>query len=638
MKKTDSKESTKIEKAQTATQPSQPRPRRRARKRDGPPQFQFLTATDPSQFKNESTKRSVRSQAMIQYRYKSSEEKRKNKEAQQSRPAPILPPVTVELVKPVVTTEMHWQGAREPYNPWMEDAPMYRTTSEAWHRANLGHEKPPQPLMQYTTTAIPFHPAKYYKARQAIPLDIAAQRVLDYEDTDEHETEMFRIAVHEVAPFRTYGDGIDPFDVMPKFSSRELDSFKLVRKCNRTFSSSSTLQKWLPAMLSHPHILLSSTIVASTWMDMHSGVSGESRRTVVIKGEILSWIKERLANNTTLNDDSTLIVIIHMLAGEMWSCNEATMRTHEKGVAKLISHRGGMNCLGGYGTVAQTLASVCYHSNIICEATPLPIFTQWEPPPLPKDDCAALPESPLFCLTEELSSVVRDAYCKEYTYELLSDMRELTDLFIAHHAGAGAILDVETDAEMVHHSSSTLDYVTKIATIRTKLASLPSARVQGLPTSNDFVYESCRIAAIIYTSAILTRVPLSVAADPMRNVVLLDSASASHPDIFNKRLTETLYEVIEFTNIGDIWRNMSGVFYWVTAVGAAAARTPVTTNTYQNPGTHGEAYTTWIRRCLMMFATRAMIILVFQHPIPINLAQKKLLKVQELIGSRSVVS
>jgi hypothetical protein len=41
-----------------------------------------------------------------------------------------------------------------------------------------------------------------------------------------------------------------------------------------------------------------------------------------------------------------------------------------------------------------------------------------------------------------------------------------------------------------------------------------------------------------------------------------------------------------------------------------------------------------------MFATRAMIILIFQHPLPIVMAQKRMLKVQELLrmGGSSVYS
>lgn len=100
-------------------------------------------------------------------------------------------------------------------------------------------------------------------------------------------------------------------------------------------------------MLAHPHVLLSSTVLVSTYLDMHAGCSGDSKRTVIVKGETISWINERLRNPDTQFHDFTLMVILHLLAGEMWSCNEKTLRIHESGVARLISHRGGMDCLEG---------------------------------------------------------------------------------------------------------------------------------------------------------------------------------------------------------------------------------------------------------------------------------------------------
>jgi hypothetical protein len=47
-------------------------------------------------------------------------------------------------------------------------------------------------------------------------------------------------------------------------------------------------------MFSHPHVLLSSTVLASGWLDMHSGCTGDGRRTALVKAEILSMISERL--------------------------------------------------------------------------------------------------------------------------------------------------------------------------------------------------------------------------------------------------------------------------------------------------------------------------------------------------------
>ncbi|KAJ4348711.1 uncharacterized protein N0V89_010089 [Didymosphaeria variabile] len=64
---------------------SKTRVRRQPRQRKGPPQLQFVTATDPSDFKGEKAKRSVRSQAMIQYRYQSTEQKKQNKKNQDTQ-------------------------------------------------------------------------------------------------------------------------------------------------------------------------------------------------------------------------------------------------------------------------------------------------------------------------------------------------------------------------------------------------------------------------------------------------------------------------------------------------------------------------------------------------------------------------
>jgi hypothetical protein len=141
-------------------------------------------------------------------------------------------------------------------------------------------------------------------------------RVSDYEDTDTHEEQAIRMMVGTLARYHQIGDGVDPFIVLPQFKSSELDSLYLTRRCKsqpdsaacnamhrykvrrhyhhtltiqgmRTFTSASTIQKWLPAMLSHPHILLSATLLASTWLDMRSGCSGDSKRTVIVKGETI---------------------------------------------------------------------------------------------------------------------------------------------------------------------------------------------------------------------------------------------------------------------------------------------------------------------------------------------------------------
>ena len=215
-------------------------------------------------------------------------------------------------------------------------------------------------------------------------------------------------------------------------------------------------------------------------------------------------------------------------------------------------------------------------------------------------------------------------------------MRDLTDLFLAVHDEGSSITELqagENRSDTLGHVQ--IEYDMKVAKIRARLATFPSAYTPGAPVAGDWVYEACRIAAIIYASAIIMKVPFSVAAEPGRSILLSDTSSIANPitggHLLSTRLAEALYEVLERSNMQNIWGDMSGVLYWVCLVGAAAARTPASIKMSQMPTSRSEAYAIWVRRCLIMSSTRAMIVLIFKHPLPIIHAQKRMLKVQALI-------
>lgn len=241
----------------------------------------------------------------------------------------------------------------------------------------------------------------------------------------------------------------------------------------------------------------------------------------------------------------------------------------------------------------------------------------------------ALPESPLYSPREQMYSVITDPACSVHTYKLLCDVRDLTDVFLVYSDNLAAIVN-EDD----HNRLRTLavDYDVNVAQFRTKLASMPSAHVSGLPTTDDWIYEACRLTALIYMSAIITCVPFSTAADPTLNAVVRTAATISDEGWPTKRLTESLYEVLERTNTGDSWNNMVGVFYWVCVVGSAAARTPNIISTNSRPSVHSEAYSTWVKRCLTMYSSRTLALMIFEHPLPLLVTQKKMHKIQALIG------
>jgi hypothetical protein len=78
-------------------------------------------------------------------------------------------------------------------------------------------------------------PSRYQRVQSIVPLNAAARSVLDFEDSDDHEEVQLRMLIAKFATVTHIGDSVDPFTVIPQFSSPELDSLYLVRNC-KSFS------------------------------------------------------------------------------------------------------------------------------------------------------------------------------------------------------------------------------------------------------------------------------------------------------------------------------------------------------------------------------------------------------------------
>jgi len=200
-------------------------------------------------------------------------------------------------------------------------------------------------------------------ARMGNTIPRATGRVVNYEYTDIQEERQIRRLLANIVPIRPFGDAVDPFGLIPRYKTPGVDSLLLIRACKyqhdqpcrhaqltltnagmRAFGSEGLLSKWFQGELDRD-VLLSACVLASAWIDMHTGCLDDSTRTTIAKMETMRNASERLAQPDTRLDNSTLMVLIHLLAGELWSCNEKTLRTHQYGLAYLITQRGGMDGL-----------------------------------------------------------------------------------------------------------------------------------------------------------------------------------------------------------------------------------------------------------------------------------------------------
>lgn len=272
----------------------------------------------------------------------------------------------------------------------------------------------------------------------------------------------------------------------------------------------------------------------------------------------------------------------------------------------------------------------------------LPLFQNWDlPKPRSIEETVFLPESPLLCPRTVLYTIAADeVHCVPMTFELLCDMRDLTNLFVANHLGFDAAWDI--DKNLAEQALAPGQYRNKVFEIIERLASFPSAYVSGHPITGNWIYESCRLASIIFASAILDQIRFSDAALPGRANLLYRMKPEARMtwnglSLENVHLSEALFETLKKSDINEVWGDMSGVLYWVCLVGASAARSTTSNNTYQKLRPANLNSATWVRRCLVMYGTRAMIILIFQYPEYIILAQRKLLALQGLLRSERTV-
>lgn len=287
------------------------------------------------------------------------------------------------------------------------------------------------------------------------------------------------------------------------------------------------------------------------------------------------------------------------------------------------------------GIQSDAALRMCFQCDLICEAKPLPTLISRQPLHYTANDDIAIPESPLFCPRIDFMTVSNDERCSPSTCNLLRDMRDLTDLFISNNASNEVELNL-ADVSAAYMSSTGLDYNKNVAGIRERLMLLPSADLPGHQGTGDWVYEACRLTAMIYTASIVCSLPLSIAAYSSHNLLWAEAESLREPHdrqiVLTTHLSELLLQVLERTDLANMWNGMAGVLYWITTVGAAAARTPTISTILLRP-LYSNPCKLRVRQCLAMYSMRSYVLLGLKHQMPILLSQKRLSRVQELVGT-----
>lgn len=555
------------------TSPNEPKPakKRAGRKRLPPlapgPELQFVVATHPDDFKADDTMRNVRSHVMYKHRgeQRSPGERPKGDERSSS-------------AVPVTRTPSPMVGSSEGFlgDPNFLVPTSSRRRSTIWDGDfyNIMSQSP-----------------------QGHPLRDLAARIIQATTAEPARSPA------------TLGQSAGyPFPSSSSLGQESLEDLKNLYISNIELSED---RAWLETVCSNRMSFLSHVSVACVYHDVAENLLEDSPLTVYAKTKLLRMIKDSLQGYTTQTDDFTILSILNLLVSEIGGSDEDIFDVHQQGLVRIIHQRGGLSNLG-HGSIATFLIIVILSFTVL-RGHPEPAMLHGFTPSRRQSALLEQPPpiSPLYPLHGDVSGIYGS--CSDGTYEIIHDMHELTQTFVARWNYVGGVYLPSSSAELA-------SYDINMQQIYTRLLLRPSS-TEDLTT--DWVYESCRLAALIYCRSIVQGVPLTDSA----NVLHAGNPGAN---ILGITAIQALHNALNNTDKRNYWGDMSGVFFWVCLVGGAGSWS--STQSVYGERDEGQHPAAWIRKCFALYAVRSSMAHGFEHAGAVVEGQRTMLQVQNLIN------
>lgn len=548
------------------------------------PDFQFLTTSDPEEFKKGNYLKQIRSHAMLsvknseqqqQQRSKSGKASTKPSSSSSTQPGPSASPPLVDEA-PVPTGR-----------------PVKFVDYDPAKVAERGARKRSQPSQDAEDDnddrSVAIIPKKSAKAR----------------------TSFFVKYADAVLGPRQVGRGADVLNTMPEFSNPKISVWDLKRRFDDLMLTDSMRKFYFPAMDGCRHAFLSTACIKATYSDMLNGFVEESPATLYIKEEVYTMIRESLEDPKRQSEDGMFQCIGQLLASEIVMGEEDVMMTHEHGLDRIAEHRGGLDKFGGHGVISNAISSIVLLSTILREGQAPTRFVEHMNSPAAERNTTHIAESPIFCPRNDFYSI--SSQVSDGTLQILRDMREMTDLFV----NSESIVRQQTLRDEFPYPR---DLSSRFWSFHNRMLDLPPNsdpstfnNPEGGGGGPDHVYEACRHAAILYSYAIAARVPISTAGqyfehaypqmavqvDPSQctpsffdaaetpstsggdGIAALTPVSSSTTTATTPSCVSSAHPAVAILaaiqrtpNVQDAWGDLVGVLLWVTLVATTAARPP----------------------------------------------------------------
>lgn len=551
------------------------------------PDFQFLTTSNPEEFKKGSYLKQIRSHAMLSVKHNEQQQQQQRSKPGRasSKPQPSSTAQPGSSTSPPLKNEQPSPVGRPvkfvDYDPTKVADKGSRKRSQQNQDADDEDED----------RAVAIIPRKSAKAR----------------------TRFFAAYADAVLGPRQVGRGADVLNTMPEFSNPKISVWDLKRRFDHIMLTDSMRAFYFPAMDGCRHAFLSTACIKATYADLLDGFVEESPATLYIKEEVYTMIREGLLDPERQADDGMFMCIGQLLAAELCQGEEDVMKTHEQGLERIARHRGSLDVFGAKGLIANAISSTVMLSATFREGQPPTMFRDHLNHSAPARSSTSVPESPIFCPRNDFYTIAPK--CSDGTLEILREMREMTDLFV----NSERLVRQQTRRDEYPYPR---ELSSQFWSFHNRMLDLPpsSDPITFYPAGGgggpDHVYEACRHTAILYSYAIAARVPISTAgqyferAYPRMSSVSVDarttpsfscsddastspsttcgpltptsssaasslpapSSSSTHPSIV------ILAAIQRTPNVQAAWDDLVGVLLWVTLTATTAARPPPPTS------------------------------------------------------------
>ncbi|EPE34913.1 hypothetical protein GLAREA_10608 [Glarea lozoyensis ATCC 20868] len=296
--------------------------------------------------------------------------------------------------------------------------------------------------------------------------DVAVERLysLPIEPT-RRNAELFHFFLQKLAPFMSSIDGTDPPE---KF-----------------------MAQWIPFMIQSPMVVYLCILSAAYCQAAASGIDVEKSVDVVTtKVKLITMINEHITTSSRGVDDGAIAAVMSLAYNELVYSDTRSTNAHMTGVRDMLKCRGGIESIQ-----VPVLRMMLMRTDlqIACTLECDPIVQGAQEPVEISRTFQSQFNSPFLLSKTTFQEFAAESEISEAGVKVLDDTRFIT----ASMLSLGRAQD---------QNQARIKFQTTVQWIHDRLMADKEAAV-----SNDTMYQTCRAAALIFTSAILERKPLSAA-------------------------------------------------------------------------------------------------------------------------------